>query len=218
MSTWTSKTGAAALGAAALLLLPGCLPGGLPSLLPAPAAEPVPAAAPVVLAGAVTAAAPAGWCADPRAAQSDDTGAFLLYVPCRDGPAPPAPPALLTVSVLGTAEAAAPDPARLDAFFRSDVGRAALSRSGAAASVTLVQTGTSGDAFLVQVRDTAPLSGAPVAPESWRAVLPLNGRLVALTALSPADPALPPATLRSVLDGFLAAMRAANAGGPATAG
>lgn len=216
MSTWTSKAGAAALGAAALLLLPGCLPGGLPAFLPAPAAAPAPAAGPVLLAGAVVAAAPPGWCADPRAAQSDDAGAFLLYVPCRDGPAPA--PALLTVSVLGATEAAAPDPARLDAFFRSDVGRAALSRSGEAASVTVVQTGTAGDAFLLQVRDTAPLAGAPVAPESWRAVLPLNGRLVALTALSPADPALPPATLRSVLDGFLAAMRAANAGGPATAG
>jgi len=217
MSTWTSKSRAAALGAAALLLLPGCLPEGLARILPPPAPVAAVAADPVLLAGAVTAAAPPGWCPDPRAAQADATGAFLLFVPCRD-PRAATVPALLTVSVLGAAEAATPDPVRLDSFFRSEVGRAALSRSGDAGSVSVVQTGTATDAFLLQVRDRAPLAGAAVGPESWRAVLPLNGRLVALTALSPADPVLPPATLRAVLEAFLAAMRAANGGDPATPG
>lgn len=213
MSTWTSKSAAAALGAAALLLLPGCLPEGMPRFLTAVAPAPAVAPDPVLLAGAVMPSAPPGWCPDPRAAQEDAAGAFRLFVPCGA-----AAPALLTVSVLGASEAAAPDPARLDAFFRSEIGRAALSRSGDAGSVTVVQTGMAEDAFLLQVRDLAPLAGATVGAESWRAVLPLNGRLVALAALSPADPPLPPATLRSVLDGFLAAMRAANGGSPATPG
>lgn len=219
MSTWTSNVRAAALWAAATLLLAGCLPAGLFPLAgpAAPVAAPPAAEGPLLLAGAVTVAAPTGWCPDPAAGLADETGGFVLFGPCR-GAAAPAVPAILTLSVLGVAETGPVDPARLDTFFRSEVGRAALSRSGDPAGVSIVQTGVEGDAFVVQVRDAARLSGVAVAPDAWRAILPLNGRLVALTVLSPADPALPPATLRSVLDAFLAAMRAANGGNPATAG
>lgn len=215
MSTWTSKSAAAALGAAALLVLPGCLADRLSGSVGPDRAAPAPE--PVLLAGTVRAAAPAGWCPDTRAAMTDATGAFLLFGPCQDGPGTSVP-AILTLAVLGGAGAGALDPARLDGFFRSEVGRAAISRSGDPAAVAVVQTTTAGDAFLLQVRDGAPLAGTPVGPDAWRAVLPLNGRLVALTALSPDDPALPPATLRSVLDAFLAEMRAANGGLAATAG
>lgn len=214
MSTWTSRSRAATLGVAASLGLAGCLPAGL---LPLPAPPPAAAVAeaPPLLAGAVTVAAPPGWCPDPRAGQADETGGFVLLGPCRTGPGPSVP-AILTASVLGAAGAGSLDPERLDAFFRSEIGRAAISRSGRAESVTVVQTATAGAAYLLQVRDAGPLAGARVGPDAWRALLPLNGRLVALTVLSPEEPRLPPATLRNVLDAYLAAMQAAN-GPPAPA-
>lgn len=207
MCTWTSsRARRAALAAALAAILPGCLPD---ALVPgaAPVADPPPG--PTLLADAVSVSAPAGWCPDTRAGRSDETGSFLLFAPCRANPPPS--PAILTISVLGAVEAGAVDPARLESFFRSEIGRAALSRSGDADSLRVLQTGVEGDGFFLHVRDTADLPGAQVAPEAWRAVLPLSGRLVALTALSPAEPRVPPATLRAVLDAFVAEMRAVNA-------
>jgi len=211
MSTWTSKVRRAGLAALAAGLLPGCMADlGLPFPLAAPVASPAAEPEPPVLGGAVAVAAPAGWCADPRSGLAGDAGDFLLLGPCRGAAAPPAP-VILTVSVLGAAEAGDVAPERMEGFFRSEVGRAALSRSGDPASVTILQTGIAGDGYFLHVRDTAEMAGARVAPEAWRAVLPLSGRLVALTALSPAEPRVPPATLRAVLDAFVARMRAANA-------
>lgn len=210
MSTWTSRPRRAVLAAALVgglvAALPGCMPDGFAPFAPQAAELP---AEPIVLADAVTVAAPAGWCPDPRSGLSDQTGSFLLLAPCRG--APPPTPAILTISVLGAAEAGEVAPDRLDAFFRSEVGRMALSRSGDAGTVRLLQTGVEGDAYFLHVRDSAGLPGAEVAPESWRAILPLSGRLVALGALSPSEPGVPPATLRAVLDAFVAEMRLANA-------
>lgn len=208
MSTWISRVRRAGLAALAAGLLSGCLDeGGLP--LSFVEAAPATAPEPLVLAGAVRVAVPRGWCPDPKGTMTGETGGFLLIGPCRGAPLPPAP-AILTLSVLGAAEAGTVAPARLEAFFRSEVGRAALSRTGDPATVAVLQTGIEGDGFFLHVRDTADLSGVSVGPESWRAVLPLSGRLVSLTALSPEEPALPPATLRAVLDAFVAEMRAAN--------
>ncbi len=218
MSTWTSRLRVGAALFAAPVLLAGCIAEGV---LPFPAlGTPQPASAPAeprVLADSVVVAAPEGWCPDPRAGLEGEAGSFLLIGPCRTGPVPPVP-AILTLSVLGTAGTGAMDRDRLDAFFGSEVGRAALSRAGDAATVRVVQGGLEGEAYVLHVRDTAPMPGGAVAPDAWRAVLPLSGRLVALTVLSPAEPAVPPATLRSVLDAFVAAMRAANGASPATDG
>lgn len=213
MSTWTNRVRRAGLAALAAGLLPGCMADlGLPFPMAAPA--PTVETDPPVLAGAVAVAAPAGWCPDPRSGLAGDTGDFLLLGPCRGAAAP----VILTVSVLGAAEAGDVTPERMEGFFRSEVGRAALSRSGDPASVTILQTGSAGDGYFLHVRDTAKMPGARVAPEVWRAVLPLSGRLVALTALSPAEPRVPPATLRAVLDAFVARMRDANAPVGASAG
>ena len=103
MSTWTSRLRAGAALVAAPVLLAGCIAEGV---LPFPAlGTPQPASAPAeprVLADSVVVAAPEGWCPDPRAGLEGEAGSFLLIGPCRTGPVPPVP-AILTLSVLGTA-------------------------------------------------------------------------------------------------------------------
>ena len=49
-----------------------------------------------------------------------------------------------------------------------------------------------------------------VEPASWRAVLPLRGRLVTLSAAGPADTPLPTAQGRALIEAFAARMRSAN--------
>lgn len=198
MSTWTSRA-AALLTAAALA---GCAAagGGLRSR--------------PVLGGAVTLAAPAGYCIDPGDVMEAGDSAVGLIGRCAGGNAAPA---ILTATVggAGSGRGVAGSGEALAAFFASAEGRAALSRTGEARTVTVNEALAAGDAFLIRLTDT----GA-VPPEGWRAVLALRGRLVTLTVAGTPGAPLDAAAGRAILDRFLAAIRRANpaTANPATAG
>ena len=197
--------GSGALLLAGLLLLAGCVPG-----VGGFAAAPLRAQA--VLAGAVTVAAPRGYCVEPAAVLETADSALVLIGRCTGGAANPRAPAILSAAVSrpGSGLDIAASGEALAGFFGSEPGRAALSRSGSAATVTVLETVVVGEAFVIALRDTSPDPTA--SPESWRAVLVLAGRLVTLTVTGTAAAPLDPEAGRALLDRFIAAMQAANRG------
>ena len=115
-----------------------------------------------VTSDAVTIAGPSGFCVDPTATRnSGDTG-FVLLGNCAaiSGSARAGQP---DVQAVLTAAVSAPSSGggltanldALEAFFRSDDGRALLSRSGDAESVQILDTRRQGGMFLLHARDTS---------------------------------------------------------------
>ena len=165
-----------------------------------------------LLGGAVQVGAPEGYCPEPQSRMERGDSAILLIGRCAGSAAQA--PAVLTVAVGAAGSGAGLDlaagGAELADFFRSDAGRQALSRRGRAADVTVLEARRSGAAFLMRLRDRGPQGRAPVQAESWRAVLPLGGRMVTLTVTGPADAPLDRDTGLALLQAFVAATLAAN--------
>lgn len=192
---WRKGMGVKSLGLIGVLVLAGCVAtqgAGIRQV--------------ALLDGAVVAAAPAGYCIAPGAGQRQADSAVVIMGRC--SAAGTAEPAVLTLTVgqAGSAGAMAGGGEALAAYFTSEAGRAALSRSGRAGDVQVISaTGVDG-AFLVQVRDR-------VAGEYWRGIAGLRGRLVTVTAAGPSEDApLPAAKGRALVEAALAALRRANAG------
>lgn len=187
MFTWISK----GFRLAALALLAGCVTSGNDIRSVA------------LLDGAVTAAAPTGYCIAPGAGRRGEDSAVVLMGKCRAGTE--ASPAVLTLSVgaAGTAGAMTAGGEALAGYFTSDPGRAALSRDGRAADVAVLEAMSAGDAFLLHVRDRA-------VGDYWRAILGLRGRLVTLSVAGPEGQPLDAEKGRRLLDAAVAALRRAN--------
>lgn len=205
MSTWTSRAALALLAAA---FLSACVAGGIGGSAPGSMA---------VLGGSVTVAGPRGFCVDSTASRDGREAAFVLLGSCASlsgSPLAPAPqvPAILTASVLAGGAELVAETEPLAAFFRSPAGRAALSRSGEADTVEVLETVARNGAIFLRVRDTSASGpeGPPVEPEYWRAILALNGRLVTLSALGHKARPLSGGAKRAAIEAFLARMRAAN--------
>jgi len=200
-----ARRGLGALLACLSLLLAGCVTG-----VGGFAAAPLRAQA--VLAGAVTVAGPKGYCVEPTAVLEAADTALVLIGRCQGGAADRHAPAILSVAVgeVGSGLDVASSGAALARFFGSEPGRAALSRSGRAATVTVLETLAVGDVFVIRLNDTGPDPTA--SPESWRAVLTLAGRLVTLTVTGTIEAPLDPEAGRALLDRFTQAMQAANPG------
>ena len=208
MSTWTSSLIAAL---AAILTLSACQPGAIGGV-PAGTSQ-----AMAVSGGTVTVAGPAGYCIDKGPSRDSSAGAFVLLGSCAAlsgsaSAAQPDFPAILTATVLPGApdtELEALFPAMAD-FFRSDLGRAALSRSGRAEDVSLAQVLSRDGVLYLQLNDKSAVTGQQVEPEYWRAILQVRDRIVTLSALGLRDRPLPAAEKRRVLEAFVARVRAAN--------
>lgn len=212
MSTWTSRGSVSALFLAAAMFLVACV-------APAPSAAPSAGSSaggsgPRSLAlqgGTITAAAPAGYCIEPKASHDEGDGAVVLIGRCSG--ASSAPPALIALSIGGPGSSAVLQSGAkaLSDYFLTPAGRAALARDGRASSVTIRKTAVADGALILRVEDRSV--GA-----YWRAVLGLNGRLVTLSVTTPdTGPDTPPldeAEGRRILDRAIAAMRRANGGGP----
>lgn len=206
MSTWTSKARAAL--ALIPVLLSACVAGDI-----LPAGGGVSRVA--VSDGAVVIAGPPGYCIDREATRTGDGNAFVLLGSCAvlGGGQAPAAQAVLTASVLAGAPTSQPLVAafpEMAAFFRSPAGRAALSRSGQAADVTVRQIETVKDVMVLRLSDTSTISGASVEPDYWRAVFSVRGRIVSLSVLAMKAQPMAAAGQRRVLDTFVARVRREN--------
>ncbi|WP_101341377.1 cation transport ATPase [Cereibacter azotoformans] len=155
------------------------------------------------LAEGVRVAAPSGYCIDREA----ETGLGLVLIGRCEG-VTDRPPAVLTATVGGPGSGidVAGRGQELAAYFQSEAGRRALSASGNPRHVQLLEAVGRGNAFLIRLRD----SGGRAAPESWRAVLTLNGRLVTLTASGTGKAPLGRENGKSLISAFVDAMEGAN--------
>jgi len=225
MSIWTSdrrsRSPGAVLKSAALLLA-----ALLAMAMAAPAVAQGPSGgAPLrvtVDGRAIVVAGPSGYCVDRSASREGTEGAFVLLGSCAalggGRAAPKAAPAVLiaTVAPGASGEGLGPEGfAGLATFFTSEPGRAALSRAGTAESVQVLEVLSVGDVLYLRIEDRAAAEGQALAPEYWRAVLSLRGRMVTLSALSEAGRPLPAGGARAVLEAFVARMQAANPSRPA---
>ena len=180
-------------GLAALIGLSACQMTAAPAMRPAVA----------LLDGAITVAAPRGYCVDPAATREQGDTAVVLMGRCKFAPA--VAPALLTMSIgpAASSGAMAAGGAALTEYFTSPAGRAALSRSGRAQDVTVIEARMADGAYLLRLGDRA-------VGDYWRAVVGLNGRLVTLSVNGAQGAPLNPEAGRALLDAALAALRRAN--------
>lgn len=211
----------------AVLCLAGC--GLSPSNSPQVAA-PTPAASAqvqsipavplriAVASGQILIAGPKDYCIDLPAARDGAQGSFVLIASCAaiaKTPAAGAPqiPAVLTATVSGPgAEPIGPQLAALNDFFRSEPGRAALSRTGRAANVTLLRAWGTDGVFYLAARDISPSGGQRAQPEFWRAVFDLKGRIVTLNVSGPQSHPLGPEAGRATLEAFVRQVQKENRG------
>lgn len=164
----------------------------------------------------VVIAGPLGYCADLSAARDTPDAAFVLLGSCAamgqspDIPAPLAP-ALLTASVVPGGPVPISDQlAGLNSFFRSEAGRAALSRSGRASSVKVIEAKGRAGVFYLHARDASAPTGRGVQPDFWRAVLDVHGRIVTLTVVGLRERPLSAAAGMATLEVFVRQVQREN--------
>jgi hypothetical protein len=165
--------------------------------------------------GAVVIAGPPGYCIDRQATRTGEGNAFVLLGSCAalGGGAAPVARAVLTASVLAGAPTSQPLVAAfadMAVFFRSPAGRAALSRSGQARDVTIRQIETVKDVMVLRLNDTSASAGAAVAPDYWRAVFSVRGRIVSLSVLGLKAQPLAAEGQRRLLEAFVTRVRREN--------
>lgn len=157
-----------------------------------------------ILDGTLQVGMAAGYCIDKAASRERDNAAVILMGRCNS--AVPELPAVLnlTVGPAGSGGGIAGGTEALDAFFRSEAGRATLSREGRADDITLLQTAMADSIFTMRVRDAA-------VGEYWRAITSIRGRLVTLSAAGTATTPLDPARGKTILNRAMAELIRANA-------
>ena len=192
-----------------ILLLTGCVTaGGGTGLNGAPrkGAQPI-------LAGAMMLAPPPGYCVVSGSRLERGDTALALMGRCDSGPAgsKAIPAAILTTTIGASGTASGLGAAGLTdlaTWLASPEGRGALGRQGRAADVRLSSITQSDGMLGMQVTD---LGADPATdPDSWRAMLPMRGRLVSLSVAGPRGTPLPPEAGRRLIGAFAAAMRKAN--------
>lgn len=193
MFTWINKAHLFAL----ILSLAGC------QMEPGAFAAPGQTKAISVLGGEIKVAAPAGYCVDKKSARQQDDGAVVLMGRCNGGSNHAPAVISVTIGIAGSAGVMADGGVALAAFFQTSDGRAALSRTGVADGVTIVQAATNDGAFTLRIVEGG-------VGDYWRAIVGISGRLVTLSVQGPAGSTLDPATGHALLGASLVAMRKAN--------
>ena len=191
--------------AAGLLALPGCTDiMGEKSVAPSQ----------IQLPDGLVVAGANGWCIDTASTSARGEAAVVVLGSCaaigQDALAPrPDVPGVVTVSVerdpLG-----AFSPEDLQAFFVSDVGRAALARNGEATSVDILDTRAEDGRFFLHMKDSSALPGA--SPLTWRALFDLGGRFVSVSLYGLSDQPIEPDEGLDALEAQVDQLIAANQG------
>jgi hypothetical protein len=198
MFTWISRV---AIGRAAwlclALLLAAC------QIVPGALNLPGQTRSMSVLGGAMQVAAPSGYCVDKQSARQQADGAVVLIGRCSDRSQQPPAVISATIGAAGSAGVLAGGDAALAEFFRSSSGRAALSRTGKADTVQILEAANINGAFALHIAEAG-------VGDYWRAVLGLSGRLVTLSVQRPNGADLEPGVGRQLLGATIAAMRSAN--------
>lgn len=195
----------------AALLLAGCVGGlGLGGGSDAPRQV-------QVTTDAITVTGPSGFCVDPTATRSSGDTGFVVLGNCAaiSGSARAGQPdvqAVLTatVSAPSSETSLTANMDALDAFFRSEDGRAVLSRSSDAETVQILETRRQSGMFFLHARDTSAGEVGGVATDYWRAYMDIGPRLATLSVLELAEANVSDVQALATLTQFAAAVQGAN--------
>lgn len=218
MSTPISDTlRRAALGAACLALA-ACDAAGFQGLRAGLSPAPSQVA---VTSDRIVVTGPRGFCVDPTATRDTAETGFVVLGNCAAiansrRAAQPATPAVLTATISERAgdRRLADSLDQLDSFFRSDEGKALLSRSRNPDRVRILETDSTGDVFLLHATDrsTDRSTGAiaDVQQTYWRAYLDVGPRIATLSVLALQDRSLTRDESLSLLRRFVQSVQDAN--------
>lgn len=171
-----------------------------------------------VAGGMLIVSGPEGFCIDREASREEVGGsALVMLAPCQALGSARSGPVASHNAVITAAVAAHPrvvDVGQIEPmlrhFFATAEGRATLSRSGKAASVTVHKSYVEDGTYYLYLRDTAPFKWGKVQPDYWRALLPAGGRMVTLSAFALPDAPIDEASSRVLLKGFVDAVKAGS--------
>jgi hypothetical protein len=161
-----------------------------------------------VLDGAITVAAPKGYCIDKDASVSRGAATVLLIGRCNDQGQVAAAVVTLTIGGPASAGVLAAGPQALGEYFASNAGRKVLARDGDADHVKIVQMQSDGRGLLLHLNDD-------VAGDYWRAITGLKGRLVTISASGVAGAELTPPQARALVTDTMALLEKRNGVKPA---
>jgi len=150
-----------------------------------------------VLGGAITVAAPTGYCIDKKASVARGTATVLLIGRCNAQGQVAAAVVTLTIGGPGSAGVLVAGPKALGAYFSSDAGRKVLARDGDPNHVAIVQTQAVGRGLMLHLKDQ-------VAGDYWRAITAIKGRLVTISASGVAEAPLTQSQARALVTDTMA--------------
>jgi hypothetical protein len=198
---------------AALVLLPGCvggLGGGGTGGAPAEA---------VVTSDLIVVTGPSGFCVDDTATRAEGDTAFVLLGNCAAisnsrRASQPEVPVVLTAAISEASDGGsiAESLDDLDAYFRSDEGRALLSRTQDAETVAVIDSVVEADQFMIHARDTSTGAMEGVAQDYWRAYFDVGSRIATLSVFALQGETVSRDDSLNVLRAFARSVRVANAG------
>ena len=128
-----------------------------------------------VLNGAITVAAPKGYCIDTTASASRGPATVVLIGRCNDQGQVAAAVVSLTLGGPASAGVLVAGPQALAAYFASQAGRKVLARDGNPDHVHILAVQSAGRGVLLHLDDQ-------VAGAYWRAITAIKGRLVTISA------------------------------------
>ena len=156
-----------------------------------------------IMGGAVQLALPEGYCIDRSASREGRDHAVMLMGRCSTTSAPNAALISVTIGPSGSASVLRGGGAELSRLFRSNRGRALLSRSGRAQDLALVSLSQLGEIFLLRLRERR-------IGDYWRAITGAHGRLVVVSATGAPGVALSPQAGKALVTQTAGAIHAEN--------
>ena len=170
-----------------------------------------------VAGGNVAITGPTGYCIDRATASGVPNSNVVMMASCaaldQSVAAPhPSAPAVLVASV-SSPERSVPVAQSLPAlktFFRSDLGRASLSKSGRPESVRILGVSSHQDVLILHARDRSSELADSLQDEYWRALFDLDGRTISATVYATRSRPISADTGKTLLLNFVNQIRAAN--------
>lgn len=153
-----------------------------------------------------------GFCVDPVSTRSAAAQAFVVFGNCAAitrNPDQPQPylraiaTATVTSSGITGEGAIRPQVANLNAFFRTDPGKVALSRSNTAETVTVIDGFTEDGALYLRVKDLSPAHFEGAQDSYWRAYFDAGNSSVALSVIGFSETPVTASEGLDVLRGFV---------------
>ena len=163
--------------------------------------------------GEIDVRAPKGYCIEESSLRDTEKGSFVVLGSCKGFSGRARPEDAMSSAVL-TLSASAPlngtqslSPEALEDYFSSEVGKAALARSGDPAKVDLLGIERGDGAIFIHARDTSAGVVDGLASDYWRAMTIQANRLISVTATAFDHSPMEDDRLVSLLEKFLTSLR-----------